>query len=66
MTTDFQIPEALHSFGKPLQVHPPKAGAERAGYFTVAAILVILSGLTVIGIVNPPEHNPPRRWSSSR
>jgi hypothetical protein len=59
MTTEFPIPEGLASLGKPLQVHPPKPGAGRAGYFTIAAILAILSGLTVIGIVNPPEHNPP-------
>jgi len=57
MTTDFPIPEALHSLGAPLHVYPPRAG--RAGYFTIAVILAILSGLTVIGIVNPPQQNPP-------
>ena len=59
MTSDFPIPEALHSLGKPLQLHPPKASAGRTAYFTIAAIFAILSGLTVIGIVNPPEYNPP-------
>ena len=60
MTSEFHIPEALLSLGKPLQVHPPKPGAGRAGYFTIAAILAILAALTVIGIVNPPAQNPPR------
>ncbi len=59
MTTDFQIPEALRSFGQPLQVHPPRPGAGRVGYFTIAGILAIFAVLTVIGLVNPPEHNPP-------
>jgi hypothetical protein len=59
MTSDFPIPEALRSLGEPLQVHPPKASAGRTGYFTIAAVFAILAGLTVIGIVNPPEHNPP-------
>lgn len=59
MTNDLPIPEALRSLGNPLQVHPPRAGSGRAGYFTAAVVFAILAGLTVIGIVNPPEHNPP-------
>jgi hypothetical protein len=35
MTNDFHMPEALLSLGEPLQVHPPKAGAGPAGYFTI-------------------------------
>jgi hypothetical protein len=52
VTTETPIPEALRSLGEPLRVYPPRAGAGRAGYFTIAAILAILSGLAVIGIVN--------------
>jgi predicted DNA-binding transcriptional regulator AlpA len=59
ITGDFPIPEALTSLGEPLEVHEPKPGAGRAGYFTIAGILAILSGLTVIGIINPPQQNPP-------
>src|SRR5215472_14079904 len=59
MASDFQMPEALQNLGEPLQVHPPKASAGRTGYFTIAAVFVILAGLTILGIVNPPEHNPP-------
>ena len=59
MTSEFPIPEALRTLGSPLQVCPPRAGAGRAGYLTIAGVLAVLAGLTVIGIVNPPEHNPP-------
>ena len=59
MTSDFPIPEALRSLGNPLQVCPPKPGAGRAGYLTIAGVLALVAGLTLIGIVNPPEHNPP-------
>jgi Family of unknown function (DUF6585) len=59
MPDDFRLPAALSSLGNPLQVHPPKALAGRAGYFTVALILLILAGLTVLAIVNPPQNNPP-------
>jgi hypothetical protein len=59
MTADFQIPEALQSLGTPLRVYPPRAGAGRAGYFTIAGVLAILACLPLIGIINPPEHNAP-------
>jgi hypothetical protein len=59
MTAGFQIPEALRGLGAPLQVYPPRAGAGRTGYFTIAAVLMILAGLAAIGVVNPPERNPP-------
>ena len=59
MTTDFPVPEVLSSLGTPLHMYPPKPGAGRTGYFTIAGVLILLAGLTVIGIVNPPEHNPP-------
>jgi hypothetical protein len=59
MATDFPLPEALRSLGAPLQVCPPKAGAGRTGYFIIAGICALLAGLALIGIVNPPEQNPP-------
>ena len=59
MTGEFVVPEALRSLGEPLQVHPPRASAGRAGHFTISAILLILAGLTAIGIVNPPAENSP-------
>ncbi len=59
MPSDFRLPDALSGLGEPLQVHPSKAAAGRTGYFTVAGVLLILSGLSVIGVVNPPQHNPP-------
>jgi hypothetical protein len=59
VTTDFPLPEALRSLGSPLQVCPPKAGAGRSGYFIIAGICALLAGLALIGIVNPPENNPP-------
>lgn len=42
-----------------VQSPAPRTAAGRTGYFTIAAVLLILSGLTVIGVVNPPQHNPP-------
>jgi hypothetical protein len=60
VTNEFPISEALRSLGNPLRVHPPKAGAGRTGYFTVAVILLLMAGLTAIGIVNPPDNPPPQ------
>jgi len=57
MAIEFQIPEALRDFGNPLEVHPPRAG--RTGYFTIGTVFALLSGLTVIGVMNPPAHHPP-------
>ena len=59
MTGEFPIPDALRSLGTPLHVYPPRAGAGRAGYFTAGTVLALLAGLTVIGIVNPPDNPPP-------
>jgi len=59
MPSDFRVPDDLSGLGERLQEHPSKAAAGRTGYFTVAAVLLVLSGLTVIGVVNPPQHNPP-------
>jgi hypothetical protein len=59
MSNDFTVPSGLSGLGNPLQVHPPRAGAGRAGYFTIAAVLLILSVGPVVGILNPPQNNPP-------
>lgn len=59
MATDFQVPEALRSFGNPLEVHPPRAGAGRTGYFTIGTVCALLCVLTVIGLINPPGNHPP-------
>ena len=59
MTNEIALPETLRSLGQPLRVCPPRAGAGRTGYFIIATVLAVLASLNVIGIVNPPEHNPP-------
>jgi len=59
MANDSQIPDVLKGLGKPLQVHPPGSLSGRTGYFIVAAVLVVVSGLSLIGVVNPPANNPP-------
>jgi hypothetical protein len=59
MSNNFETPEALRSLGTPLRVHPPRAAAGRAGYLTIAAVFLGVAGLAAIGIVNPPQHNPP-------
>ena len=59
MATDFRIPDALKGLGSPSEVHPPKALSGRTGYWIVASVLLILCGVTVLGIVHPPQQNPP-------
>ncbi len=59
MPSDFRLPDAISGLGDPLRVHPPRVLAGRAGYFTVASILLILAGLTVVAVLNPPQNNPP-------
>jgi hypothetical protein len=59
MSPSYQLPEALRSLGGPLEVHPPNASAGRTGYFIIAAVLTLLAGGAVIGVINPPLQNPP-------
>jgi len=59
MADNSTLPGALSELGNPLQVHPPRAGAGRAGYFTIGVVLLILSVGPVVGILNPPQNNPP-------
>jgi hypothetical protein len=57
--TSEPISEPLSSLGAPLHVYPAKAGAGRAGYLAIGAVLALIAGFAVIGLVNPPAHNPP-------
>ncbi|HKE23675.1 MAG TPA: DUF6585 family protein [Bryobacteraceae bacterium] len=53
MATDFAIPEALRGSGSPVEVHTPTVGSGRTTYFILGAAFVLVSVLTVVGLLNP-------------